>query len=261
MVQDYTFSIPLDQFESDTLYIAIHTVLVVIVNYKTIISDEATMIIKGNGDSDSYPQNAVRAWEPFGDHDPSYWDNHVDYNFGNSGADWIWESYRVMHPVKGDIVTFERLFKIGSHHRCPSHRCFCGWPRRLLAVLHITADNGYEVYLNGKFVGSAQLGDGYATSDLTEEYVNTNGWQTVEHYKVSKLLKSGINNLTIIAANEYMGPNDGQADGTIDTNPAGLIFELEIFRLKNAESAWAKGEHLPCHCHSRIMYIVYHIQR
>jgi hypothetical protein len=166
-----------------------------------------------------YPYNAVYAWEPFADTDPSYWDTRVDYNFCANGADWIWESYRVVHPVDGDIVYFERIFEIPC--------CCCpGLP--LNGTLHITCDNGYEVYLNGHFVGSAQLNPGWGPGSLTEDYV-TSGFFTVEHYNVSEYLQPAENNLTIIGVNEYMAPDDyGEDWGTVDNNPGGLIFELEI---------------------------------
>jgi hypothetical protein len=74
-------------------------------------------------------------------------------------------------------------------------------------------------------VGSAQLGAGWETSNLTEAYVNSQGWQSVESYDVSSLLVPGTNVLLIKAANEYMGPLDGQGLGA---NPAGLIFKMDV---------------------------------
>jgi len=124
----------------------------------------------------------------------------LDYDFSSSGAEWIWESYRVMHSVTGDIVNFERAFSIE------------GFPAK--GTLHINCDNGYEAYLNNKFVGRAQLENGWQGSDLTESFVHTSGWQTVEHYDLSDLLLIGENVLEIAAANEYMGPLDNQNDGT-----------------------------------------------
>lgn len=277
MVSDYTFIIPLDEileeFSSSTeLYIAAHAVVVELTKVATIVSDTDTLVISGNGDDGTtYPHNAVYAWEPYSDDTPSFWDKNVDYNFSKNGADWIWESYRVMHPIKGDIVTFRKDFEIGTSEKCCHRhhhsinpiveslcRCHCHHEYPLVGVLHITADNGYEVYLNDELVGSAQLGEGYYTSDLTEQYVNTNGWQSIEHYKVAPLLKYGMNNLTIIAVNEYFGPKDGQNNGTIFSNPAGLIFELEISLAKHKETAWGQGERF--NCRNWAMYFTYTIE-
>ncbi len=129
-----------------------------------------------------------------------------------SGAEWIWESPLVQNPVAGDIVEFWRSFDIS------------GVP--VSGTLMITADNGYEVSLNGTLVGCAQVYGDWESSDLTEAYATTSNWQSVETYDVSGLLRSGSNTLYIEAANEYMGPIDGQSDGTPTSNPGGVIFRL-----------------------------------
>jgi len=184
-------------------------------NHGVVVSDTDTMVTDWNvlGKTDRY--NAVYAWEPYSDTDPSVWDNGSTHVFGN-GADWIWESYRVVHPIAGDVVEFERTFDIPGN---PTG-----------GTLYITCDNGYEVYVNGPFVGSAEVYDVLDTewedSDLTKSYVDTTNWQSVDTYDVSALLLNGTNTLVIKAANEYMGDLDDQLDGTEYSNPAGLIYEL-----------------------------------
>lgn len=181
----------------------------------SVVSDTTVSVTKGN-----VLGYAVKAWEPFlvdpnpPDPNNSVWDEKTGNFFTGTGADWIWESYRIVHPVGGDIVYFEKTFNIP------------GDPTS--GTLHITCDNGYEVYLNGTFVGSAQLGAGWETSNLTQTYVDTDNWQSVESYNVLSMLKPGINVLLIKAANEYMGSLDGQSDGAISSNPAGLIFKMDI---------------------------------
>ncbi len=160
---------------------------------------------------------AVAAWEPDNNTDPSYWDTSLTGHSFTSDADWIWSSFRTAHPVSGDVVDFRQQFTVPG---TPSD-----------GDLWITVDNGYEVYLNGTFLGSAQVhnyqGVDWQDSSLRESWVNAHGWESVEHYDVSPYLVSGINTLIIEAANEYMGPNDpGQVNGTTSTNPAGAIFEL-----------------------------------
>ena len=235
-VTAYTYKIDMGEegFEvGDMLYIAAHAVVFNLANKMnmTVVSDTDTLVTAGNVEGAIYPYNVVYAWEPFADSDPSYWDQHVDHNFSASGADWIWESYRVVHPINGDIVSFRKTFEIDEPP--------------IAGVLYITCDNGYEVYLNGEFVGSAQLGAGWSTSDLTEPYVNTHGWQTVEKYDISDLLLPGENILEIAAANEYMGPLDNQHNGTENTNPAGLIFELTYSVPVHEETAWGAGCDFP----------------
>jgi hypothetical protein len=166
-----------------------------------VVSDNNTMVTRGNG---ATPHNAVLAWV----HDN--WWSGLDYNFGypNNTAQWIWESYQVVHPEAGDVVYFERSFDIAT---APTN-----------ATLRITCDNGYEAYMNGIFLGSAQLTDyngiPWEDSDLTDNWVASSGWQSVESY--SPTLQIGTNILEIRAANEHT------TGGTVTANPGGVIYEL-----------------------------------
>ncbi len=188
----------------------------------SIVSNTDVMVTAGNVSSATYPHNAVEAWEPFlADPNPpepnnSYWDENVDYDFSLLGADWIWESYRVVHPADGDVVEFQRTFTIP------------GPPTR--GEIRITCDNGYEAYLNDNLVASGQVGAGWGPGKLTESYVSNSDWESVEVEDVTSYLRSGVNVLKIIAANEYMNADDppNKTAGTEYTNPAGLIFELEL---------------------------------
>jgi len=210
----------------------------------SVVSDTTVSVTQGN-----IVGNAVEAWQPFDDMFPPYntfWDQNLDYSFAGTGADWIWESYHTVHPVDGDIVHFEKTFDIP------------GTPTS--GTLHITSDNGYEVYLNGTLVGSAQLGAGWEASNLTQTYVDTSNWQSVESYDLLSLLVPGSNTLLIKAANEYMGPLDGQEEGTIYTNPGGLIFNADIcYELVDQEVAWGDGSNFPG-CTNCAKYFTYTIQ-
>ncbi|HEX7363711.1 MAG TPA: hypothetical protein VF366_00865, partial [Dehalococcoidia bacterium] len=119
---------------------------------------------------------------------------------------WIWESYYVVHPIDGDRVFFERTFSIPV---TPAS-----------ATLHITCDNGYEVYLNGFFVGSAQVRPCWLTDNLTDTCVDSGDWQSVETYSVT--LQKGTNTLEIWAANEFME----SGSGTPESNPGGVVYDL-----------------------------------
>jgi len=166
-----------------------------------VVSDNNTMVTRGNG---ATPHNAVLAWVH-----PNWWSG-LDYNFGypNNTAQWIWESYQVVHPEAGDVVYFERSFDIAT---APTN-----------ATLRITCDNGYEAYMNGIFLGLAQLTDyngiPWEDSDLTDNWVASSGWQSVESY--SPTLQIGTNILEIRAANEQT------TGGTVTANPGGVIYEL-----------------------------------
>lgn len=144
-------------------------------------------------------------------------------------GEWIWDGdgdnpvdengtqYYVKEPVYGDVVKFEKTFEIP------------GTPTG--GSMDITVDNGYELYVNGTLVESAQVHDtdvDWECSDLFESSVNSDGWQSIETVDIGSELVSGSNTLEILAANEFMGSEDGQATGTVLSNPAGLIFEADI---------------------------------
>jgi PKD repeat protein len=175
-----------------------------------VISDTTTQVTQGNVPGATHPYNAVLGWVH-----PSWWGGLTGYTFDyspshtNTAAQWIWESYRVVHPIVGDIVYFERSFNIP------------GTPTG--ATIYMTCDNGYEVYINGNYLGRAQLGDGWETSDLSEPYVQGDGWQSVEAWPVAAgLLNSGTNVLLAKAANELMESGSGDPS----SNPGGLIYEV-----------------------------------
>jgi len=194
-----------------------------------IVSDTKTMVTEVNN-APITPQNAVLAWEPCNSYPncdtsiedaPSLWDNSTGNYFAGTGADWIWDTRLTSDPgedaaATGRVVKFEGTFTIPCSP--------------IGATLDITVDNGYTVWINGHLVGCAQVDSGGAdpcigweTSTLTEPYVHTSNWMTVEHYTIpSTDLVTGENVLVILAANEQM---DG---GTKDSNPAGLIYRLEV---------------------------------
>lgn len=177
-----------------------------------VISDTNTQITQGNVPGATHPYNAVLGWVH-----PSWWGGLTGYTFDyspghtNTAAQWIWESYYIVHPEAGDVVYFERRFNIP------------GTPTG--ANIYITCDNGYEVYINGNYLGWAQLADYGGTpwenSDLTDNWVFSSGWQSVETYTVPSTMLINVENvLEIQAANEQ---NTG---GTPTANPGGVIYEV-----------------------------------
>jgi hypothetical protein len=97
-------------------------------------------------------------------------------------------------------------------------------------MLHVTADNGYTVWINDNKIGDAQVSPGWETSNLTDTYLEPRGWETVEEYSTEGVdsaididwLNKGNNTIMVLAGNEQM---DG---GSATKNPAGLIYELYI---------------------------------
>jgi len=179
------------------------------------------------GDTTMRIGTAKLAWEPYSDTDPSVWDEGVLLSYGFTNADWIWEDYRVVNPFCGDVVDFIKTFEIPGLYLVDAS-----------VEMHVTCDNGYEFLVNGVSQGSAQLGAGWRSSDLTEDYVTAHGWQSVESYfDFADDLQLGINTLLFQTANEQM---DG---GTQYSNPGGLIYEGQVCYtvVDQEETAWGAG--------------------
>jgi hypothetical protein len=81
-------------------------------------------------------------------------------------ADWIW------HRNDPDLVHFRRVFELGY--------------LPIEAMLRITADNNYEVYVNGALVGR-DAGNVISV------------WNTAETYDVARYLRTGENVISVVA--------------------------------------------------------------
>jgi hypothetical protein len=209
-------------------------------------SDETTMVTGGNVPDAVYPESAVPA-NAGAYYGVNAWINGTNSNSWDPAPTWIWESMPVQNPINGDIVWFEKSFEV------------IGTPTG--GSLKIACDNGYAVWLNGKFVGKSDTlpqfvgaDDDYDTtslSDLKEPYVNTTGWATVGTYNLTPHLVEGTNVLKIMGVNEYFNVGDGVNNeiGTVENNPGGLAFsftvdwetEAECVPVKS-ETAWAAVE-------------------
>jgi len=188
-------------------------------------------------------QPAVLAWEP-GPNYPndgpddsaweawSLWDRRLSINLVPTGADWIWEAYRVLDPVYGTVLTLQRTFDIG-------------YP--IAGTLLIACDNGYEVFLNGTSLGSDNVYGDWRLSNLKQAYVDVSGWDTVGSYNLLDYLLDGTNVLTIDAANEYFNTDDSgnPAPGTASSNPGACIFAMDVDYYADGETAWGDGDPFP----------------
>ncbi|MFX0198034.1 MAG: hypothetical protein ACFFCW_18090 [Candidatus Hodarchaeota archaeon] len=239
-VLEKTYTIPLTWATETALFIAAHAALG---------QEEAMAIVSGDGqtivtqrrsgnESGFTPVNAPAflAWEPGPDYPEdgpddsgwkgnSLWDQRLSTDLRPTGADWIWESYRVLDPIYGTVVTFQRTFDIG-------------YP--MDGELLIACDNGYEVFLNGSSLGSNGVIGEWRTSLLKQGSVPQDGWDAVGSYFLIDYLQSGMNTLTIDAANEYFNTDDypNPYVGTESNNPAGCIFAAEISYYADGETAW-----------------------
>jgi pimeloyl-ACP methyl ester carboxylesterase len=120
------------------------------------------------------------------------------------GADWIWTTELVTPDDARDgseILTFRREFALPQD------------ASGLTGVIHINADNAYEVALNGEVLGS----DGVLDVQGTDF-----GWTTIESFAITPT--AGLNVFTIRALNYR--DSAGRADPY--QNPAGVVFRADI---------------------------------
>jgi hypothetical protein len=152
-------------------------------------------------------------------HNPSLYLGTTRTPFTFKFGKWIWESKLVKNPYKGDIVDFTKTFTLN------------GDP--VSGTIWITADDGYDMSLNGLPVGKEGLNNGWRSSVSTLKYAYVPGhglWKSVEQYDLTKTvgkLAKGTNTLFIQTANRYMGCDNylpagvKASDSDFDTGPAG----------------------------------------
>lgn len=109
------------------------------------------------------------------------------------GSLWIWGDDPVANPSAETIQTFENNF---------------GWNGPVTsAILTIAADNSYEVSVNSDVFGGDASENNFATADV---------------HDLTDLINQGNNTLSV------MVKNFAQANGTTESNPAGLKYELVV---------------------------------
>lgn len=226
----------------------------------SVVSDPSVKVIgvynKAGGvstyvDLTSAPMSAVRAQEPKpyptgyvsegSEVTGSVWDTGTSLYFQNTnpGADWIWETERAEGPASyatsspfydpaaytnGRAIVFEKDFDIN------------GIPGA--ATIHVAADNAYEVWINGVYLGRSSTAKvaGWETTNLREPSVATTGWQAVGHMTIpAGMLSAGKNTVKVIAANEYFWSDDGnnpspamRQNPYYQYNPGAVIFKMDI---------------------------------
>jgi lysophospholipase L1-like esterase len=96
---------------------------------------------------------------------------------------WVWSSNTLKEDHPGEVVYFRKVIDVKNFKS---------------ASIAVTADNGYELFLNGKSIGA----DG--------------DWATMETYDVTALLKPGKNVIAVKGINAN------------DPGPAGVLLQLTL---------------------------------
>lgn len=123
------------------------------------------------------------------------WNHTAWYNQGlmGSSAKWIWEAFKVINPTQDEEKVFVKSFNLDS---TPGY-----------AILKIAADNGFKVELND--------------NEIADELTNENNFASPKSYIINNL-QDGENTLKITVK------NFGLAEATSESNPAGLLYKLNI---------------------------------
>ena len=132
------------------------------------------------------------------------WDEHVRWTAHIDGASWLWDEHLVSDPHNDVTVVFERRFELPAG------------ARNVRGTLTVAADNSYSCTLNG--------GGPFASDIETNYFIEDMGL-----FDLTPHLQEGVNLLTCAVTNW------AQPGGTAYTNPAGLLYRLDI-ELDNYES-------------------------
>ena len=203
-VTEYTYRIPLDDWEPDTeLYIAAHAAMDE-VQAMTIVSDVGDTVYgplnydPGLNSDDWDEATAFVAVNPL----------NLPWNWGDDtlpGASWISTAESTEEPCEDSWRKFTETFEVP------------GAP--IAGRLYVNADNEYWAYLGDTFIGTDNdIFDGGNSSTGVEEY--------------NFMPAEGENTLQFVVENYH------QCDG----NPNGLVYKAEITYLGEDESAWADGD-------------------
>lgn len=138
-------------------------------------------------DSQTYANGrpAVEVWD-----DHTAWYGTEDEFF--AAAQWIGASFYAPHPQIGGLTTYTRTFNIVGN---PTD-----------GALLIGADNSYQTWLNGQWIGG----------DMGEVNFTPN---TIDSWNMTPALREGQNTLKIVVK------NFPQPGGNVRSNPTGLIYE------------------------------------
>lgn len=126
--------------------------------------------------------NAVKCW------------THPDWTAQIPGAEWIWDSYRVLKPDGEEVAEFLNDFVVEG--------------KIISALLEIAADNSVWVKINGKETDCFKAGGSFT---VDSQFV----------CDVTKYVETELNDIEFKVVNLAGG-------GGEDGNPAGLLYKLSI---------------------------------
>jgi len=153
-------------------------------------------------------QRAYLVSDPYTDADgaPAVWtyDEHPAWTADIEDAIWIWDGALVADPSVDQTVAFTRTFFV------PEEAGMLGVP--LGGVLTIASDNGYTVTVNGAPLASVADSNNY-------------GDAAKDQYPLFGLLQAGVNTF------EFTVTNYGEPGSTPQSNPAGLLYRVELWFL------------------------------
>lgn len=142
-------------------------------------------------------------WKPV-PYKPESWGNRV----GDPLAQWIWATSEISDPAGGEVQNYTRKFYVN------------GTP--ISGKLAITADNGYQAFLNDKEVGMDGLNPANSPWNAPgKRYDSGRSFLYAKTYNITdKLVGQGENTLKVVAVN-YAAPG-------ATYNPAGLLYSLNV---------------------------------
>jgi hypothetical protein len=221
-VNDFTYEVPLNG--DGIYYIAAHAVVndqMEVMNASMMFSSTADPDAGINvyGPASMYmeiddeagwggPNPVVAAWVHPG------WTSDVTI----PGATWISTAEYVEDAINDSWRLFHDEFMIDAS------------AFNITGTVTATADNAEEVYLNSTFVGNDGPVDDTGYRDTYE-------WRTEIDYDLTPYLNAGTNEL------EFIVRNYAQSGGTDQSNPTGLIYEVNINYDYDgsSETAWGDG--------------------
>ncbi len=139
---------------------------------------------------------------------------HGAWTASISGAEWIWSENPIADPVGESTESFTRAFDI------------VGTP--VDGKLEIAADNEYAVYLNGNPLFVDMNEDNYSSGGQDEYVIPAAAFET------------GENEI------EFEVTNWAQEGGTMESNPAGLMYKLTVNCADGGEEDNCNPEEAEC---------------
>ena len=160
-------------------------------------------VVSGEGEIVTQFKAMKMIWQPVIDIPMEYYTDFGSMPWVEiEGASWITYDYFVDNPTDDSWYIYKKTFDIPGNV--------------VEATMSITADNAYMLHVNGRLIG--RDGNTYQPTPLLDPL----NWQTIETYDITKTLREGDNKVVVYLRNYCRN------DPSIQTNPTGLVFSIEI---------------------------------